>query len=718
MPDEKSSKNYSDTLNLPKTSFSMKANLVQREPQMRKEWTKMNIYGKIRQARRGAPLYTLHDGPPYANGDIHMGHVIDKVLKDFVVKYKTMTGFDAPYVPGWDCHGLPIESKVIEQLGEKFRQMSKLDIRRDCMKYASKYVKVQSKQFQELGVFGDFENPYLTFKPQYEAGILEVFAELVDKGLVYKQLKPIHWSIGCETALAEAELEYKDISSPSIFVNFPVAKESIKKLIELGLLNEADNAQICFMIWTTTPWTLAANLAIAVHPYLDYTTISYEKNGQKFISIVTTERIEAVIAAGNLKEGPYKVGKKTVRGSDLEGLRYEHPFVAKNPTAKDAYMIILAEYVTTEDGTGLVHTAPGHGVEDYVSGQTYNLETYSPVIADGRYDDTVPDWLRGKCVLEVDSIINNHLREKELLFAEDKISHSYPHCWRSKGPVIFRATEQWFISVDKKLPGIGRSLRVLALESVRNVKWIPAWGQKRIEGMLESRPDWCISRQRSWGLPIPAFINSAGQTLMTKDSVLAVAKHIAEKGSDSWFTDSPRQILGADFKLPEGFCFDDLKKEENIIDVWFESGCSWHSAAAKAGWPVPVDLYSEGSDQHRGWFQLSLLPALGAIGKAPFKSVLTHGFTVDEKGMKQSKSLGNYVNAQDEVARYGADILRLWVASVNYQEDIRCNDELIGRTQDAYRKIRNTLRFLLGNTYDFDPANKSVAYEDMFEIDK
>jgi isoleucyl-tRNA synthetase len=598
------------------------------------------------------------------------------------------------------------------------RQMSKLEIRKDCMKYASKYVKLQSKQFQELGIFGDFENPYLTFKPQYEAGILEVFAELVDKGLVYKQLKPIHWSIGCETALAEAELEYKDISSPSIFVNFLVAKESIPKLVELGLVSENEDAQICFMIWTTTPWTLAANLAIAVHPHLDYTTISYEKNGRKFVSVLGTDRLEAVLAAGGLKEGQFSVSQKTVKGKDLQALRYVHPFVQKNPTSKDAYMIIPAEYVTTEDGTGLVHTAPGHGVEDYVSGQAYNLETYSPVLADGRYDDTVPDWLRGLKVLEVDKVVNKYLADNGFLFAESKITHSYPHCWRSKGPVIFRATEQWFISVDRELPGLGKSLRDMALENIDKVKWIPAWGQKRITGMLESRPDWCISRQRSWGLPIPVFINSAEQTLMTKESVLAVAKHIAEKGSDSWFTDSPRQILGDDFKLPDGFNFDDLKKEENIFDVWFESGCSWYSAAAKAGWPVPVDLYLEGSDQHRGWFQLSLLPALGAIAKAPFKNVLTHGFTVDEKGMKQSKSLGNYVNAQDEVVKYGADILRLWVASVNYQEDIRCNDELIGRTQDAYRKIRNTLRFLLGNTSDFEPNVKNVAYEDMFEIDK
>ncbi len=718
---EKETKGYRDTLNLPKTDFAMKANLVQREPQLRKEWAEKVIYAQIRAARRGAELYTLHDGPPYANGDIHMGHVINKVLKDFVIKYRTMAGFDAPYVPGWDCHGLPIESKVMTELGETARQMSKLEIRKLCHKYAAKYVKIQSRQFQELGVFGDFENPYLTFKPSYEAGILEVFAELVDKGLVYKQLKPIHWSIGCETALAEAELEYKDVTSPSIFVNFPVARESIEKLIDLGLVEEAEthNAIVCFMIWTTTPWTLAANLAIAVHPHLEYATIRYEKDGRNFVSIVAVERIGAVAAAGALDEDKHTIGKKTIRGSELEGLRYEHPFVQSNPTDKDAYMLILADYVTTEDGTGLVHTAPGHGLEDFMSGQKYGLAIYSPVTDDGRYDETVPDWLRGRSVLEVDGVVSMDLHRRGLLFAEGQITHSYPHCWRSKGPVIFRATEQWFISVDKELPGTGKCLRDLALESVEAVKWIPAWGQKRIGGMLESRPDWCISRQRSWGLPLPVFFNAAGKTLLTKESALAVAKYVAQHGSDSWFTDSPRQILGDDFVPPEGFVLDELQKEENIFDVWFESGCSWYSVCEKEShWPVPVDLYLEGSDQHRGWFQLSLLPALGATGKPPFKSVLTHGFTVDEKGMKQSKSLGNYVNAQDEIAKYGADVLRLWVSSVNYQEDIRCNDEIIGRTQDAYRKIRNTLRYLLGNTDDFDPARNAVPYEKMFEIDK
>jgi len=728
--EQEQKKAYRDTLNLPSTSFAMKANLVEREPAMRKRWAKEDIYGRIRAARKGAPLYILHDGPPYANGDIHMGHVINKVLKDFVVKYKTMAGYDAPYVPGWDCHGLPIESKVVTDLGEKVRQMSKLEVRKDCKKYASKYIKIQSRQFQELGIFGDFENPYLTFKPSYEAGILEVFAELVGKGLVYKQLKPIHWSIGCETALAEAELEYKDISSPSIFVNFPVTEESVGKLIELGLLSreQAESSRVCFMIWTTTPWTLAANLAIAVHPYLEYKAVSYEQNGRKFVSILGVDRLDAAVAAGRLQEGQYTVSEKAVTGSELEGLRYRHPFVQSNPTDKDAFMVIAAEYVTTADGTELVHTAPGHGVEDYVSGQKYGLAVYSPVMDDGRYDDTVPEWLRGRNVLEVDKVVNERLRSAGLLYAEGEITHSYPHCWRSKGPVISRATEQWFISVDRELPPTaslqkqdvgGRSLRDMALESVKKVRWIPAWGQKRIEGMLESRPDWCISRQRSWGLPIPAFVNSRGLSLLTKESVLAAARYVGQKGSDSWFTDSPKEILGEGFALPEGFSWDDLQKEENIFDVWFESGCSWYSVCERdAGWPIPVDLYLEGSDQHRGWFQLSLLPGLGARERAPFKAVLTHGFTVDEEGKKQSKSLGNYVNAQDEVAKYGADVLRLWVASVNYQEDVRCNDEIIGRTQDAYRKIRNTLRYLLGNVDDFEANEMSVAYEEMFEIDK
>ncbi len=715
---ENKKKGYRDTLNLPNTSFSMKANLVQREPQQRKAWAKADIYNKIRENKADLPAYILHDGPPYANGDIHMGHVINKVLKDIVVKYKTMSGFDAPYIPGWDCHGLPIEVKVMAELGEEAKNMTKEEIRKKCQKYASKYVKLQSKQFTSLGIFGDFKNPYLTLKPQYEKGILEIFAELVGNGLVYKQLKPIHWSIGCETALADAELEYKDVESSSIFVNFPAETETCEKLKELGLVDGDSERTVCFMIWTTTPWTLAANLAVAVHPSLEYVSLSYEKDGQKFVSIVGVDRVEAVVKAVGLEEGKYTVSEKAVKGAKLEGLRYQHPFIEKNPTDKDAYMVICTNYVTTEDGTGLVHTAPGHGTEDYVASQQYGLAVYSPVDDQGNYDETVPEWLVGKNVLKVNSQVNEYLDKLNLLAAEEKIVHSYPHCWRSHMPVIFRATEQWFISVDKKIDDYGKSLRTLALEQTSDVKWIPSWGEKRIRGMLESRPDWCISRQRTWGLPIPSFVNSAGEAMMTKESVLAVAEHIGKKGSNSWFTDSPKEILGEDFVLPEGFSFDDLQKEENIFDVWFESGCSWHSVARNAGWDIPVDLYLEGSDQHRGWFQLSMLPALGATGKPPFKSVLTHGFTVDEHGMKQSKSKGNYVSAMNEIEKYGADILRLWVASVNYQEDMRCSDELIGRLQDAYRKIRNTIRYLMGNVNDFDPATMSVAYEDMTETDQ
>ncbi|HPC64361.1 MAG TPA: isoleucine--tRNA ligase [Anaerohalosphaeraceae bacterium] len=716
MSDKDGRKGYKDTLNLPQTSFAMKANLTQREPQQRKLWEKEDIYGKIMAARKEAPLYILHDGPPYANGDIHMGHVINKVLKDFVVKYKTMTGFCAPFVPGWDCHGLPIEVKVMAELGEKAKQMSKPEIRRECHKYASKYVKLQTKQFQSLGVFGDFEHPYLTLKPQYEQGILEIFAELVGNGLVYKQLKPIHWSVGCETALADAELEYKDITSSSIYVNFPMDAASAQKVRQMGLA-PADS-KVCFMIWTTTPWTLAANLAVALHPWHDYVGLTYNRNGTTFTSIVCADRLEAVIKAAGCPEGQYSVSQP-VKGSAFEKLRYLHPYIEKNPTDKDAYFAINAEFVTTDDGTGIVHIAPGHGAEDYVAGMQYGLAVYSPVRDDGTYDDTVPQWLRGKKVLEVDTEVNAYLRQLGLLVHEDSILHSYPHCWRSKMPVILRATEQWFISVDKDVEKFGgKSLRNLALEQIKDVTWVPSWGQKRIQGMLESRPDWCISRQRAWGLPIPAFVNSRGQSLLTKESVLAVARHIGKKGSDSWFTDSPKEILGSDFVLPDGFDWDDLRKEENIFDVWFESGCSWHSVIRMAGQPVPVDLYLEGSDQHRGWFQLSLLPALGATGRPPFKTVLTHGFTVDEKGMKQSKSAGNYVSALEEIEKYGADVLRLWVASVNYQEDMRCSDELIGRLQEAYRKIRNTLRYLLSNINDFVPAEMAVDYKDMQVVDQ
>ncbi|MCK4999001.1 MAG: isoleucine--tRNA ligase [Anaerohalosphaera sp.] len=498
-------------------------------------------------------------------------------------------------------------------------------------------------------------------------------------------------------------------------MNFPADEETRAKLSELGLVDDSQS-KVCFMIWTTTPWTLAANLAIAVHPRVEYVGMSYEKEGQKFTSIVAAARVEAIAAAAGLEEGQYGLSEP-VMGAELEKMRYCHPFVEDNPTENDCHYAICAEYVTTEDGTGIVHIAPGHGVDDYVAGQQYGLAIYSPVLDNGCYDETAPDFLKGQNVLKVDPVVNEHLAKIGLLVAEKKIMHSYPHCWRSKMPVIFRATEQWFVSVDREMTTTGKSLRNLALDQIGDVKWVPAWGEKRLRGMLESRPDWCISRQRSWGLPIPAFITSEGKPLLTKESVMAVAEHIGQKGSNSWFTDSPQELLGEDFVLPDGFSYDDLEKEENIFDVWFESGCSWNSVMAQGGYDIPVDLYLEGSDQHRGWFQSSLLPGLAATGKPPYKTVLTHGFTVDKNGMKQSKSLGNYVSALEEIEKYGSDILRLWVSSVNYQEDMRCSDELIGRLQDAYRKIRNTLRYLMGNVDDFD-SSMAVAYEDMAGIDK
>ena len=707
---------YKDTLNLPNTTFSMKADLVHREPIQRKAWAEQNIYAKILESRKDAPLYVLHDGPPYANGDIHMGHVVNKTLKDFVIKVKTMAGFRAPYVPGWDCHGLPIEAKVITELGEAARTMDKPAIRKKCYSYAMKYLRKQVEQFQALGIFGDFEHPYLTMDSKYEQGILEVFAELVGHGLVFKQLRPIHWSVGCETALADAELEYKDISSPSIFVNFPVRAESLGTLKTLGLATDP-SAKPCFMIWTTTPWTLAANLAVAVHPHLDYVGVTYTKDGQKWTSIVAKERLGGGGQGGRpqgwrIPDQPRSAGQGTQRPaipasvrrdqSDRQGRLVCHQCRIRHHRRRHRHCPCRAGAWNRR-----LHRRHGRTAWPFIRRSGNN----------GSYDNTVPEWLRGKKVLEVDREVNDHLRKIGLLVREEQIVHSYPHCWRSKMPVIFRATEQWFIGVDREIPKFGKSLRQLALDQIGGVEWIPGWGEKRLRGMLESRPDWCISRQRSWGLPIPVFVNAEGKPLLTKESVLAVSRYIGQKGSNSWFSDSPRQILGEDFVLPEGFAWDDLRKEEDIFDVWFEAGSSWYAVAGKAGWPIPVDMYLEGSDQHRGWFQLSLLPALGVTGKPPFRSVLTHGFVVDEKGIKQSKSLGNYVIALDEIHKYGADILRLWVASVNYQEDVRCNDELIGRLQDAYRKIRNTIRYLLSNIDDFDPT-KAVAYDQMPMIDR
>ncbi|MCH8881241.1 MAG: isoleucine--tRNA ligase [Planctomycetes bacterium] len=697
--------NYKETILTPKTDFPMRAGLVKNEPKMQARWAEQGIYQQIREARAGQPVWVLHDGPPYANGDLHMGHVLNKVLKDIVVKLKTMEGLDSPYIPGWDCHGLPIEHQVMTSLGDKLRDPGApgpLAIRKLCRKHAEKFIEVQSKQFQQLGVFGQFDKPYLTMSPQYEADTLEVFAKLVEQDLVYRQLKPVHWCIDCRTALAEAELEYQDRKDTSIFVNFPVTDDTRAKLGDLP-----KDAAVSFMIWTTTPWTLPANMAIAVHPDFQYQLVSYALDGKPQASVIAEGLVDYVMQAGGVSEFQKL---RSFKGSDLVGCSYNHAFIDRTSP------ILAADYVTLKDekgnptGTGLVHTAPGHGADDYHTGQKNNIEIYSPVLDDGTFDDTVPDWIQGKSVWAGNKIICAHLVQSGHMFHQNEFVHSYPHCWRSKTPTVFRCTEQWFVSVDKQLPTTNQSLRKMALEASKSVRWIPEWGRTRIESMLNSRPDWCLSRQRVWGLPIPAFYDKNGDSVISPQIVRAVADHFRKHGSDSWFTDSPEKILG-DCPLPNGLSAADLSPEHDIFDVWFESGSSWAAVCQAEGWDMPVELYLEGSDQHRGWFQLSLLPALGAMQQAPFKTVLTHGFIVDDHGRKMSKSAGNVVDPQKEIQKYGTDVIRLWVASIDYQNDIRCSDALISSLQDEYRKVRNTIRFLLGAIHGFDPQQDAVEID-------
>ena len=704
---------YKDTLNLPQTDFEMRGRLLVKEPAMQAKWRAQKLYHQIRKLRDGAPRFILHDGPPYANGNIHMGQALNKVLKDIVVRIKTMSGYDAPYIPGWDCHGQPIEQKIVEQLGKKMETMTAMEIRRKCQAYAEGFVNIQSQQFQQLGVMGEFANPYITMSPQYEAGVLEVFARLVEQGVVYRQLKPVHWSIANRTALADAELEYHDREDLSIYVTF-------KLLGEAGqCLPHRQGDALGLMIWTTTPWTLPANRAVAVHPNFEYCCVHAETADGPATFVIAEERIEAVVNAIRRTRGDwlasYEVTAKLTGRELIDAkLTYEHPLV---PSV--VCPVVPADYVTLEDGTGLVHTAPGHGLEDYGTALKQELEVYCPVIEDGTFDSTAVDWLVGVSVWDANDKIVKYLRDAGTLVLAETITHSYPHDWRSKTPTIFRATEQWFIAVDRPMAEGGRSLRDLGMQLCAQgaenggIGFIPEWGRNRIMGMLESRPDWCISRQRAWGLPIPALYNADGEALLTPASVRAVAKTIAQEGSDAWFTFSPKQLLGeydpaadGDVKTPEAFRIDDLTIGMDILDVWFESGSSWSAAAITSGLvdDIPVDLYLEGSDQHRGWFQLSLLPALAATGKSPFRSVLTHGFVVNEQGYKMSKSLGNTIDVIQQLTKRGADILRLWVASQNYQDDIRCSDGLIGQAEDAYRKIRNTLRFCMGTCADFDPA--------------
>jgi isoleucyl-tRNA synthetase len=703
-PAQEQKKNYKTTLNLPQTGFAMEAKLVANEPARLQKWNEIDLYHKVLDSRKDAPLWVLHDGPPFANGDIHIGHVINHVLKDLVIRFRTMQGFRSPYIPGWDCHGLPIEHKIQQEIGPKIREMPPEEVRKRCHDYAQKFIDVQREQIKRLGMLGDWEHPYITMSPEYEASQLEVFAKFVQAGLVFKKLRPVPWSVTNQTALAEHELEYKDVDDPSIYVEFPAVNPGQTK----SVFDARVNAPVSFLVWTTTPWTLPANLAIAVHPEHQYVMVKYVRNGKERLGVVVNELLERVFKDRKAIDA-FEVVGKPVSGADLvaAGLEYTHPFIDR--TGK----ILPAMYVTTGDGTGMVHTAPGHGVEDFATGNAHGLPPYSPVMGNGRFDETAPEWLRGKTVWEGNPLVIENLKQADHLFDVQTIRHSYPHDWRSKTPVIQRAAEQWFIGLDKpyvaadeQQGGTPRTLRERAMEAINGqVRFVPEWGARRIAGMVEGRPDWSISRQRFWGLPIPVFYNAKGEALLTPDSVRAVSKQFRQHGSDVWYTKSPTELLGADFKYPAGFSADDLRKEQDTFDVGFDSGTSWHAVLyGNEDLKFPCDMYLEGSDQHRLWFQLSLLASLGATGQPPFKQVLTHGFVVKPDGTKVSKSDKEYVTATKEINTHGADLLRLWCASMDYENDIPTSPQTIKEFGDKYRKIRNTIRYLLSNLYDFNAA--------------
>ncbi|MEM6795247.1 MAG: isoleucine--tRNA ligase [Acidobacteriota bacterium] len=702
---------YKKSLNLPKTPFPMRANLAQNEPQSLRRWEKEGLFEQILSARHDAPVFSFHDGPPFANGNIHVGHLLNKVLKDMVVRSRLLMGYKCHYVPGWDCHGLPIEHKVEMELIDsgKMKKLSgltvdqrRMAIRRECQRYAEKFKKLQAQQMQRLLTLGDYKNPYMTMAPGYEESVLEVFAGLIEQGLVYRDLKPVHWSVANQTALADAELEYQDREDPSIYVCFDAADPAALSGV-FGVAVESLGASPSLMIWTTTPWTLPANRLICVHEDFDYALASFEDaSGATRHTVVAARLLEAV---GEVSGRPLREVAR-VKGSELVGLEY------RRPLAEDGVgRVVLGEHVTLEDGTGLVHTAPGHGHEDFDTGQREGLEPYCPVRGDGSYDDTVAEWLRGVVVWDANPRIIEHLRESEHLFFHKDFWHSYPHDWRSKTPVIFRTTEQWFIAVDRPTVRDGKSLRQLALESTAdNVNFVPGWGQNRMRGMLESRPDWCISRQRAWGLPIPAFRTPEGEVVLTSASVRAVAEVFGREGSDAWFLKEPSDLLAswdaaADPDLGDLEIRDpgSLEKMYDICDVWLESGSSWNAVVRRRDLGYPTDLYLEGSDQHRGWFQLSLLPALGVTGVSPFKAVLTHGFTVDKDGKKMSKSLNNALKVEDLLKAHGADVLRWWVSSLAFEQDMKIDPHYFDLAGDSYRKVRNTLRFLLSNLADFEP---------------
>ncbi len=686
--------NYKKTLNLPKTSFPMKANLPEREPEFLKFWEEKDIYKKSIEGKSKDHTFILHDGPPYANGNIHLGTAFNKILKDFIVKYKTMRGYYSPYVPGWDTHGLPIENQTLKSLNVSRTEIPPTDLRKKCREYALKFMNIQREDFKRLGVRGDWEHPYLTLTKEYEAKQIEVFGELAEKGYIYRGLKPVYWCSTCETALAAAEIEYYDETSHSIFVKFEVL--DIDKLKEKFPTFSENKAYV--LIWTTTPWTLPANLAIAVHPEYDYVLIEYKDQYLLFAK----ELVESVLKKIE-KEPNYKILGQ-VKGKELEYIKTKHPFIDRESP------IVLADYVTLTDGTGCVHTAPGHGQEDYETGVKYNLPIYSPIDDYGRFTEEAGD-LKGLKYDEANDVIIEKLKKNNSLLYMEKFTHSYPHCWRCKNPVIFRATTQWFVNVDK--------FREEALEAIKKVKWVPEWGEERISNMVKERSDWCISRQRIWGVPIPVFYcKNCGKEIITPETIESVKELFLKEGSDAWFEKDAKEILPEGFKCPHcgGTHF---AKETDIMDVWFDSGVS-HRAVLETREDLkwPAEMYLEGTDQHRGWFQTSLLTSVATKGRAPYDSVLTHGFIVDEEGKKMSKSLGNVITPGEVIKDYGADLLRLWVSSSDYRSDVKISENILKQLVEVYRKIRNTARFILGNLNDFDPDKDMVPYEELEEIDK
>ena len=674
---------YKNTLNLPTTDFPMKANLANREGSFLKEWQDKDINKQIRQKFKGKPLFVLHDGPPYANGDIHIGHAVNKVLKDVIVKSKTLSGYDAPYVPGWDCHGLPIEHMVEKKKGKVGQKISADEFRAACREYADKQIKKQKVDFKRLGIFGDWDNPYLTKNFKYEADIVRALGKIVKNGHLTKGFKPVHWCTECSSALAEAEVEYKDKGSDTVDVAFNVVGDFFGK-----------DKPVSLIIWTTTPWTLPANEAVSLHPDLDYALVDVGK----VLYIMSEDLLESSLERYGIKD--FKKISKIYKGSELEGIMLQHPFYDKQVP------VILGEHVTTETGTGAVHTAPAHGQDDYVVGLQYNLPVECPVDGRGVFIEST-EGVAGEFIFKANATIIDLLKNQGTLVKHEPITHSYPHCWRHKTPVIFRATPQWFVSMTQK------NLRDKVNDEILNVKWIPNWGQKRIELMVGNRPDWCISRQRYWGSPITLFINKNTGELHpdTENLFEVVAKKIELEGIEAWFKLKAEDVLGSEAK--------DYEKTTDTLDVWFDSGVSHYAVLKASDYLSDVaDMYLEGSDQHRGWFQSSLLTSCAINERAPYKQVLTHGFTVDQNGHKMSKSLGNVIPPQKVVNSLGADILRLWIGSTDYSGEMTVSDEILNRSADSYRRIRNTMRFMLANMQGFDPKNDLVDINNMLVLDR